>query len=152
MEEEGIRSKVNNDRKRKDSSGNNMCFLLCSNTFAKLARAKLDKYSGDAGMSKDMLCPEQPRERVEAGYEGVSSGEAKLTQILINAEKAKNMVDSQPMDEEVQGTEMRDEGTKIQKGPTGPTPQSQTTPSHTLAFVKKNIDILRTMIKKKLSF
>ncbi|GKE46546.1 hypothetical protein Tco_1477804 [Tanacetum coccineum] len=136
--------------------------LTSSNTFAKLARAKLDKYSGDAGMSNDMLGPEQPGELVEAGYEGVSSGEAKLTQILINVEKAKNMVDSQPMDEEaqgtemrdeeeVQGTEMRDEGTKIQKGPTGPTPQSQTTPSHSLAFVKENIDVLRTMIKKKLS-
>ncbi|GJR01412.1 ribonuclease H-like domain-containing protein [Tanacetum coccineum] len=65
-----------------------------SNTSAKLARAKLDKYSGDVGMSKDMLGPEQPGELrrswyVEGhlGYEGVSSGEAKLTQILINAEE-----------------------------------------------------------------
>ncbi|GKE29058.1 hypothetical protein Tco_1444442, partial [Tanacetum coccineum] len=35
----------------------------CSlSTSAKLARAKLDKYSGDAGMSKDMLGLEQPGE------------------------------------------------------------------------------------------
>ncbi|GJX23857.1 profilin [Tanacetum coccineum] len=55
--------------------------------------AKLDKYSRDAGMSKDMLGPEQPGELQRSwyveghlGYEGVSSGKAKLTQILINAE------------------------------------------------------------------
>ncbi|GJU96080.1 hypothetical protein Tco_1320836 [Tanacetum coccineum] len=33
-----------------------------SNTSVKLALAKLDKYSGDAGMSKDMLGLEKPRE------------------------------------------------------------------------------------------
>ncbi|GKC68097.1 hypothetical protein Tco_1100695 [Tanacetum coccineum] len=43
---------------------------------------------------------------------------------------------------------MRDEGTKIQKGPTGLTLQTQTTPSPSLAFVKESIDILRTMIKE----
>ncbi|GKD33456.1 hypothetical protein Tco_1248965 [Tanacetum coccineum] len=58
------------------------------------------------------------------------------------------MVNSQPIEEEVQRIEMRDEGTKIQKGPTGPTLQTQTTPSPSLAFVKENIDILRTMIKE----
>ncbi|GKD27065.1 hypothetical protein Tco_1233279 [Tanacetum coccineum] len=57
-----------------------------SNTSTKLARAKLDKCSGDAGMSKDMLGPGQPGELrrswyVEGhlGYEGESSREAKLT-------------------------------------------------------------------------
>ncbi|GJZ80142.1 hypothetical protein Tco_0644979 [Tanacetum coccineum] len=124
--------------------------ILGSNTSTKLARAKLDKYSGDAGMSKDVLGPDQPGRTLEKllGYKEVSSREAKLTQILINAEKAKNMVDSQPMEEEVQGTKMRDAGTKTQKGATGPTFQTQTTPSPSLAFVKENIDVLRTMIKE----
>ncbi|GKD27066.1 hypothetical protein Tco_1233280 [Tanacetum coccineum] len=58
------------------------------------------------------------------------------------------MVDSQPMEEEVQGTDMRDKGTEIQKGPTGPTPQTQTTPSPSPALVKENINVLRTMIKE----
>ncbi|GKD40286.1 hypothetical protein Tco_1260493, partial [Tanacetum coccineum] len=64
----------------------------------------------------------------QLGYEGVSSGEAKLTQIFINAEVSftklkkptENMVDSQLTEEEVRGTEMRDE----------------------------NINVLRTMIKE----
>ncbi|GJX73608.1 hypothetical protein Tco_0312203 [Tanacetum coccineum] len=57
------------------------------------------------------------------------------------------MVDSQLMEEEVRGTEVRDAGTKTQKGPTEPISQAQTTPSPSLAFVKENIDVLRTMIK-----
>ncbi|GJZ31023.1 hypothetical protein Tco_0576070 [Tanacetum coccineum] len=39
-----------------------------SNTSTKLARAKLDNYSGDAGMSKDMLGPEQPGELRRSWY------------------------------------------------------------------------------------
>nr|GEW52722.1 hypothetical protein [Tanacetum cinerariifolium] len=58
------------------------------------------------------------------------------------------MVDSQPMKEEVQGIEMRDEGAEIQKGPTEPTPQTQTTLFPSLDFVRENIDVLRTMIKE----
>ncbi|GKC09921.1 hypothetical protein Tco_1001531 [Tanacetum coccineum] len=58
------------------------------------------------------------------------------------------MVDSQPTEEEVQGTDMRDEGTEIQKRPTGLTPQTQTTPSPSPALVKENINVLRTMIKE----
>ncbi|GKA87116.1 hypothetical protein Tco_0808827 [Tanacetum coccineum] len=58
------------------------------------------------------------------------------------------MVDSQLIEEEVQGAEMRDVGTKTQKGPTEPISQTQTTPSPTLAFIKENIDVLITMIKE----
>ncbi|GKD75210.1 hypothetical protein Tco_1333492, partial [Tanacetum coccineum] len=41
----------------------------CSlSTSAELARAKLDKYSGDAGMSKDVLGPKQPGELRRSWY------------------------------------------------------------------------------------
>nr|GEY12093.1 reverse transcriptase domain-containing protein [Tanacetum cinerariifolium] len=61
------------------------------------------------------------------------------------------MVDSQPMKEEVHGIDMRDEGAEIQKGPTKPTPQTQTTLFPSLAFVRENIDVLRTMIKESMT-
>nr|GEU44057.1 reverse transcriptase domain-containing protein [Tanacetum cinerariifolium] len=58
------------------------------------------------------------------------------------------MVDSQLKKEEVRGTEMRDVGTEPRKRPTEPISQTQTTPSASPAFVKENIDVLRTMIKE----
>ncbi|GJY59152.1 reverse transcriptase domain-containing protein [Tanacetum coccineum] len=58
------------------------------------------------------------------------------------------MVDSQPMEKDVQRTEMRDVGTETQKAVTRPTSQAQTTPSPSPAFVKENIDVLRTRIKE----
>nr|GEU99887.1 reverse transcriptase domain-containing protein [Tanacetum cinerariifolium] len=96
-------------------------------TSAKITRAKLDKYSRDAGMSN------------------VRSGAIRRT---LEKLKAKNKVDLQPIEEDVQGTEMRYVGTKTQKGTTGPTSQTQTTPSPSTNFVNETIDILRTMIKE----
>ncbi|GJT74029.1 hypothetical protein Tco_1033315 [Tanacetum coccineum] len=58
------------------------------------------------------------------------------------------MVDSQPMEEEFQGATTRDEGTKTHEGPTEPVLQTQKTPSPSPAFIKENIDVLRTMIKE----
>ncbi|GJV94774.1 hypothetical protein Tco_1546351 [Tanacetum coccineum] len=58
------------------------------------------------------------------------------------------MVDSQLIEEEVRGTEMRDVGMETQKGPTEPISQTQTTPSPSPNFIKENIDVLRTMIKE----
>ncbi|GJX27132.1 reverse transcriptase domain-containing protein [Tanacetum coccineum] len=58
------------------------------------------------------------------------------------------MVDSQPMEEEIQGAEARDTGTKTHRGPTEPVLQAQKTPSPSLAFIKENINVLRTMIKE----
>ncbi|GKE53419.1 hypothetical protein Tco_1488575 [Tanacetum coccineum] len=58
------------------------------------------------------------------------------------------MVDSQPMEKDVQMTKMRDAGTETQKAATKPTCQAQTTPSPSSAFIKENIDVLRTMIKE----
>nr|GEX31210.1 reverse transcriptase domain-containing protein [Tanacetum cinerariifolium] len=62
-----------------------------SNTPVKLARAKPDKYSEEADMSKDMLGQANDvLSYFQLGYEGVSSGEAKLTQIFTKIEtKAK---------------------------------------------------------------
>nr|GEX68604.1 hypothetical protein [Tanacetum cinerariifolium] len=74
------------------------------------------------------------------GYEGVSSREAKLTQIFTKIE--------QPVEEEVWGLDPRDVGTENQKGPTEPALQTQATPSPSPAFIKENIDVLRTMIKE----
>ncbi|GJR56226.1 hypothetical protein Tco_1406747 [Tanacetum coccineum] len=58
------------------------------------------------------------------------------------------MVDSQPMEEETLGMEARDVGTETHGGPTKPVLQTQKTPSPSPAFIKENIDVLRTMIKE----
>ncbi|GJS24522.1 hypothetical protein Tco_0453154 [Tanacetum coccineum] len=58
------------------------------------------------------------------------------------------MVDSQPMEEEIQGAKTRDVGTEAHGGPTKPVLQTQKTPSPSSAFIKENIDVLRTMIKE----
>ncbi|GJS68132.1 hypothetical protein Tco_0682697 [Tanacetum coccineum] len=58
------------------------------------------------------------------------------------------MVDSQPMEEEFWGVVTRDVGTKTHKGPTEPVLQMKKTHSPSPAFIKENIDVLRTMIKE----
>nr|GFB14249.1 hypothetical protein [Tanacetum cinerariifolium] len=58
------------------------------------------------------------------------------------------MVDSKPIEEEIQGAEARDVGTKAHEGLTEPVLQTQKTPSPSPAFIKENIDVLRTMIKE----
>ncbi|GJW98464.1 hypothetical protein Tco_0180272 [Tanacetum coccineum] len=58
------------------------------------------------------------------------------------------MVDSKPMEEEFQGATTRDVGTKTHGEPTKPVLQTQKTCSPSPAFIKKNIDVLRTMIKE----
>ncbi|GJT76984.1 hypothetical protein Tco_1043709 [Tanacetum coccineum] len=58
------------------------------------------------------------------------------------------MVDSQPMEEEIRGAKARDVRTKTREGPTDPVLQTQKAPSPSLAFIKENIDMLRTMIKE----
>ncbi|GJS90292.1 hypothetical protein Tco_0772928 [Tanacetum coccineum] len=58
------------------------------------------------------------------------------------------MVDSQPMEEEFQGAATRDAGTETHGGPTKPVLQTQKSPSPSSAFIKENIDVLRTVIKE----
>ncbi|GKC47072.1 hypothetical protein Tco_1064794 [Tanacetum coccineum] len=58
------------------------------------------------------------------------------------------MVDSQPMGEKFQGATIRDVGMETHEGHTEPVLQTQKTPSPSPAFIKENIDILRTMIKE----
>nr|GEY81321.1 hypothetical protein [Tanacetum cinerariifolium] len=58
------------------------------------------------------------------------------------------MVDLQPMEEEFQRAITRDTGTKTHEVPTEPVLQMKKNPSHSPAFNKENIDVLRTMIKK----
>ncbi|GKC86580.1 hypothetical protein Tco_1147229 [Tanacetum coccineum] len=58
------------------------------------------------------------------------------------------MVDSQPMEEEFRGVVTRDVGMETHEGPTEPVLQMQKTPSPSPAFIKENIDVLRTMIKE----
>nr|GEX97301.1 hypothetical protein [Tanacetum cinerariifolium] len=83
---------------------------------------------GEAGVSKDM-----------SGDEGLCSGGTRLNSIFITAED---------MEEEFQGAATRDVGAKTHRGPTEPVLQTQQTPSPSLAFIKENIDVLRTMIKE----
>ncbi|GJZ28470.1 reverse transcriptase domain-containing protein [Tanacetum coccineum] len=58
------------------------------------------------------------------------------------------MADSQPMEEEFQGAAARDVGTETHREPTEPVLKTQKTSSPSLAFIKENIDVLRTMIKE----
>ncbi|GKA88554.1 hypothetical protein Tco_0810318 [Tanacetum coccineum] len=58
------------------------------------------------------------------------------------------MVDSQPMEEEFQGAATREVGMEPYREPTEPVLQKQKTPSPSPAFIKENIDVLRTMIKE----
>ncbi|GKB93511.1 reverse transcriptase domain-containing protein [Tanacetum coccineum] len=58
------------------------------------------------------------------------------------------MVGSQPREEEFWGAVTRDVGTETHEGPTKPVLQTQKNPSPSLAFIKENIDVLRTMIKE----
>nr|GEV83771.1 reverse transcriptase domain-containing protein [Tanacetum cinerariifolium] len=58
------------------------------------------------------------------------------------------MVDLQPMEEEFQRAITRDTGTKTHEVPTEPVLQMKKTPSHSPAFNKENIDVLRTMINE----
>nr|GEV98754.1 reverse transcriptase domain-containing protein [Tanacetum cinerariifolium] len=58
------------------------------------------------------------------------------------------MVDLQTIEEEIQGAEARDVGTETHKGPTKPVLQTQKTPYPFSAFIKENIDVLRTMVKE----
>ncbi|GJV60083.1 hypothetical protein Tco_1466183 [Tanacetum coccineum] len=88
----------------------------------------------------------------EAGDEGLSSGGTKLILIFITAEPKKKteegMVNSKPMEEEFQGVVTREMGTETHEGPTEPVLQIQKNPSPSPAFIKENIDVLRTMIKE----
>ncbi|GJY74644.1 reverse transcriptase domain-containing protein [Tanacetum coccineum] len=52
------------------------------------------------------------------------------------------------MKEEIWGAEVRYVGTETHGGPTEPVLQTQKTPSPSPAFIKENIDVLRTMIKE----
>nr|GEW94035.1 reverse transcriptase domain-containing protein [Tanacetum cinerariifolium] len=53
-----------------------------------------------------------------------------------------------PMEEEFQGIATRDVGTESHGGPTEPVLQTQKTHSPSSAFIKENINVLRTMIKE----
>ncbi|GKE55385.1 hypothetical protein Tco_1494570, partial [Tanacetum coccineum] len=58
------------------------------------------------------------------------------------------MVDLQPMEEEIRGTDTRGVGTETHGGPTEPVLEAQKTHSPSPAFIKENFDVLRTMIKE----
>ncbi|GJU28279.1 reverse transcriptase domain-containing protein [Tanacetum coccineum] len=58
------------------------------------------------------------------------------------------MVNLQPMEEEIRGAKARDVGTETREEPTEPVLQTQKTPSPSPAYIKENIDVLKTMIKE----
>ncbi|GJW92755.1 hypothetical protein Tco_0172427 [Tanacetum coccineum] len=104
---------------------------------AKLTRAKLNKRSGDADLSKDKSGPESPPElRRSCPYEGPLSLDRHATDSLYQ-ERALRLWD---------GDKGRRNGNPW--GPTEPVSQTQKTPSPSPAFIKENIDVLRTMIKE----
>ncbi|GJX12102.1 putative reverse transcriptase domain-containing protein [Tanacetum coccineum] len=90
-----------------------------------------------------------PREGPQSmlGDEGLSSGGSKLNSIFIIAEVTFTKP-KQPTEEEFQGVGTRDAGTETHGGTTEPVLQTQKTPSPSPAFIKENIDVLRTMIKE----
>ncbi|GKE81033.1 hypothetical protein Tco_1551033, partial [Tanacetum coccineum] len=81
--------------------------------------------SGEAGVSKDI-----------SGDKGLSSGGTKLNSVFITVE------------EEIRVAKTRYMGTEALGGPTGPVLQTQKTPSPSPAFIKENINVLRTTIKE----
>ncbi|GJZ32426.1 hypothetical protein Tco_0577862 [Tanacetum coccineum] len=136
------------------------------NTSAKLAQAKSDKYSEEAEMSKDTSDPESPEElrrgwyvegQIRSGvispllaqrYQETFRQRTFIPIYLSLRKKAKSMVESQLAEEEVRGLEPVDDGTETLKGLTELVLQTQTTLSPSPAFVKENINVLRTMIKE----
>ncbi|GJW32396.1 hypothetical protein Tco_0052428 [Tanacetum coccineum] len=58
------------------------------------------------------------------------------------------MVDSQPVEEEFQGMAIGDAGMETYRRPTEPVLQTQKTSSPSSAFIRENINVLRTMIKE----
>ncbi|GJT91780.1 hypothetical protein Tco_1080625 [Tanacetum coccineum] len=84
--------------------------------------------SEEAGMSKDISGPGIP--------------------IYPKKKTEESMVDSQPMEEEIRGIDARGVGTETHRGPTEPVLEAQKAPSPSSAFIKENIDVLRTMIKE----
>nr|GEW23460.1 hypothetical protein [Tanacetum cinerariifolium] len=135
---------------------------------AKLTRAKPNKRSGDAnlskgvrshhqnsreaGMSKDMSGPEFHTKREPHAHVNLPQHLAPSVghdiPIYPKKKTKEGMVDSQPMEEEFQGAITRDVGTKTHEGPIELVFQTQKPPSPSSAFIKENIDVLRTMIKE----
>ncbi|GKA51610.1 hypothetical protein Tco_0744806 [Tanacetum coccineum] len=115
---------------------------------AKLTRAKLDKRSGDVDLSKDKSGPESPPEFQRSwcveghlGDEGLCSGGTKLNSIFITAE-----VTFIKLKQPTSGDKGRGNGNPWGAYRTSPT--NVKTPSPSPAFIKENIDVLRTMIKE----
>nr|GEY47308.1 hypothetical protein [Tanacetum cinerariifolium] len=75
----------------------------------------------------------------QLGDEGLCSERTELNSIFIT---------TKPREEEFQGAATRGVGTKTHVGPTKPVLQTQKTPSPSSAFIKENIDVLRTMTKE----
>ncbi|GKB59226.1 hypothetical protein Tco_0915412 [Tanacetum coccineum] len=89
------------------------------------------------------------------GYKAAISEGAKLNQTFKRIEahllsptgpQSKDMVDSQLEGEGVQRVELKGIGTGPREGPSEPAQLAQTTPSP--AFIKENINVLRTIIKE----
>ncbi|GJT47220.1 hypothetical protein Tco_0955935 [Tanacetum coccineum] len=121
-------------------------------TSANLTRAEPGEYSREAGVSKDTPGPESPGElqrswyvKGHLGYEGVSSGEAKLTHIFTKIE-TKNKADSQSPDEEVKGINSNSRVTGPRKGSAVPFSLYPHHPPST--FISKEKNMLKTRREK----
>ncbi|GJT93724.1 hypothetical protein Tco_1082569 [Tanacetum coccineum] len=116
---------------------------------AKLTRAKLNKRSGDADLSRDKSGPESPPELQRSWYvEGhVRSGviSSVLAQRYLRTIRQRYSPREGPQS---LGARTRDAGTETHGGPTKPVLQTQKTPSPSSAFIKENIEVLRTIIKE----
>nr|GEX42397.1 protein NYNRIN-like [Tanacetum cinerariifolium] len=112
--------------------------------------------SGKSGVSNDISSLELLAPSKRSGIKGQSDkgvGPAftpygPVIPIYAKKKTEEGMVDSQPMEEKIQGAKARDVGTETHGGPTEPVLQTQKTPSPSPAFIKENIDVLRTMIKE----
>ncbi|GJS47409.1 hypothetical protein Tco_0597530 [Tanacetum coccineum] len=134
-------------------------------TATKLARAKPNKRSGDADLSKDKLGPESPLEFKRSWYvEGhirsgvISSVLMQRCQRTIKQRyspcEGPLSLDGYVADKLYQERAPRlwsgdkERRNRNPLGATKPVLQTQKTPSLSLAFIKENIDVLRTMIKE----
>ncbi|GKD21472.1 hypothetical protein Tco_1223175, partial [Tanacetum coccineum] len=108
-------------------------------------------YSGEVGMSKDMS-GQRAKRKYQPGDCLADPRRQPLFSCcqdrhpnLLELEESKDIIDSQLEGEGAQRVELEGTGTGSREGPSEPAQLAQTTPSP--AFIKENIDVLRTMIK-----
>nr|GEW60447.1 hypothetical protein [Tanacetum cinerariifolium] len=122
------------------------CQKQCNQlSFTKLTRPKLDTYYREIGLLKDGPGPESSGPALRKHHLDDFLADPKR-QPRLSCRQGKTMVDSVPEREGVKGVEEECMGTSSRERPFAPALLTQST--HFSAFIKENIDVLRTLIKE----